>query len=99
MMKKIRITALLAAIFMILLCIGCATDEPAETTEITDTVEATDATKAPEVSTEPEVTEPPFPVYEGPSDEFKFTAESVLPKGTFRAYTDFKDIILLRLYG
>lgn len=88
-MKNIRITVLFAAIFMILSCIGCATDEPAETTEITDTVEATDATKAPEISTEPEETEPPFPVYEGPSDEFKFTAESVLPKGTFRAYTDF----------
>ena len=88
-MKIIRITVLLAAIFMILSCIGCSSDIPEETTEPIEEIENTENTSAPEVSTEPEDTEPPFPVYEGPSDEFKFTAESVLPKGTFRAYTDF----------
>ena len=88
-MKIIRITVLLAAIFMIISCIGCSSDIPEETTEPIEEIENTENTSSPEISTEPEVTDPPFPVYEGPSDHFKFTAESVLSAASFDAYTDF----------
>ncbi len=86
-MKNIRLIIFLAAILMIISCLGCTSDVPEETTEY-EYVENTEKTDAPE-STEPEETDPPFPIYEGPSDQFKFTAESVLPEASFDAYADF----------
>ena len=93
-MKKIRILSLFAAILLILSAVGCATDEPAETTEATEPIEDTELTAAPEQSTEPEETEPeetepPFEIYEGPSADFKFTLESVLGDISYAEYTDF----------
>lgn len=88
-MKIIRLISFLAAIFMLVSCLGCSSDISEETTEPTEEIENTENTSASEISTEPEVTEPPFPVYEGPSDEFKFTAESVLAASSFESYTDF----------
>ncbi|MBQ4140764.1 MAG: hypothetical protein IJD70_05460 [Clostridia bacterium] len=94
-MKNIRILSLFAAIVMILSCLGCNSELPEETTEKIENIEntespesGTEGTELPE-STEPEVTEPPFPIYEGPSSEFKFTAESVLPSVSYITYTDF----------
>lgn len=88
-MKNIRILSLFAAILMILSAVGCATDEPADTTEATEPIVETVMTTAPEQSTEPEETEPPFEIYEGPSSAFKFTLEEVLGEISYDSYTDF----------
>lgn len=91
-MKKIRILSLIAAVVMMLSCVGCNKGIPEETTGV-----IADTTVAPEITpsdtepveTEPVETEPPFEVYEGPSSDFKFTLESVLGNISYNEYTDF----------
>lgn len=86
-MKNIRILSLIAAVVMMLSCIGCNSEIPEETTDlIVDTTVAPETTPA---ETEPEETEPPFEIYEGPSADFKFTLESVLGNISYNEYTDF----------
>ncbi len=86
-MKKPLI--LLISFILLVSLVGCSNDvpnitEPAVTTETPD----------PEVSTGEETTEfietsPSFPVYEGPSSDFKFTLSNFIADNDFSAYTDF----------
>jgi len=76
--------------------VGCNnTEAPPETTEAESDTGAPDTlgTAEPEAteaeSTEPAETEPPYPVYEGPSDDFKFTQENVLGDISYTSYKDF----------
>lgn len=88
-MKNTRIISLCLALITILALVGCNQNTPEETTEapITTLAPSLDVTE-PE-SAEPEVTEPPFPIYEGPSADFKFTLESVISGISYDAYSDF----------
>ena len=85
-MNNIRILSLIAAVVMMLSCIGCNSEIPEETTDLI--VDTTIAPETPPAETEPEETEPPFEIYEGPSADFKFTLESVLGNISYNEYTD-----------
>lgn len=82
-MKNTRIICLIAVLAALIALVGCNSELPEETT-VSDPI-----TDAPASETEPEVTEPKFPEYEGPSSDFKFTLESVLPANDYASYTDF----------
>ena len=95
-MKIIRVFCLLLALATITSFVGCKnTEAPPETTEAESDTGAPDTlgTAEPEAteaeSTEPAETEPPYPVYEGPSDDFKFTQENVLGDISYTSYKDF----------
>ena len=89
-MKNTRIICLIMALATLIALAGCNSELPEETTEALEistgapVIEETDT-----IETEPEETEPPFPIYEGPSAEFKFTLESVLPANDYKRYKDF----------
>ena len=87
-MKTTRIICLLMAFITLIALVGCNQNTPEETTEALINTGAPDVQTEPE-ATEPEETEPPFPVYEGPSAEFKFTLESVLAENAYKTYKDF----------
>ncbi len=88
-MKNTRIICLCMAIFALLALVGCNSEIPEETTEVWGISTETVLLETDPTATEPEVTEPPFPVYEGPSADFKFTLESVLPENNYKRYKDF----------
>lgn len=88
-MKYIRIFSLFLSLFTLLSLVGCNnTETPAETTEALVNTGAPDVQTDPE-ATEPIETEPAYPVYEGPSSDFKFTLESVLGERSYNAYRNF----------
>ena len=87
-MKNTRIICLCLALIALLALVGCNSEIPEETTE---TVAGTEApvVEIDPIETEPVETEPPFPIYEGPSAEFKFTLQSVLAANEYKGYKDF----------
>lgn len=92
MTVKIRFLSLITAILMLISLFGCSADiPPEETTEESETQSETVATTAPESeeTTQTPETDLEFPVYDGPSSEFKFTAEDVVPGISYADYTDF----------
>ncbi len=75
-MKYTRIICLIAVLATLIALVGCYPEVPDKTTEPTENTE---------------VTEPTFPEYEGPSSDFKFTLDSVLPANEYKSYTAFLD--------
>ena len=88
-MKNPRIICLCLALIAFLALVGCNSEIPEETTEALGVSTEPVLTETDPAETEPEVTEPPFPVYEGPAADFKFTLESVLPANNYKDYADF----------
>ena len=88
-MKNTRIICLCLALIAFLALVGCNSEIPEETTEALGVSTEPVLTETDPAETEPEVTEPPFPVYEGPAADFKFTLESVLPANNYKDYADF----------
>lgn len=88
-MKNTRIICLCMALVTLLALVGCNSEIPEETTEPTVTTEAPVIGQTEPAATEPEVTEPTFPIYEGPSADFKFTLQSVLAENAYKTYKDF----------
>ncbi len=87
-MKITRIICLMMALLTVFALVGCNKTAADETTVLDDTTAAPDVETTP-IETEPVETEPPFPVYEGPSAEFKFTLQSVLAANEYKGYKDF----------
>lgn len=87
-MKNTRIICLCMALIALLALVGCNSEIPEETTETVADTEAP-AIETDPIETEPVETEPPFPIYEGPSAEFKFTLQSVLAANEYKGYKDF----------
>lgn len=87
-MKNTRIICLCLALIALLALVGCNSEIPEETTETVADTEAPVVETDP-IETEPVETEPPFPIYEGPSAEFKFTLQSVLAANEYKGYKDF----------
>ena len=87
-MKNTRIICLCMALIALLALVGCNSEIPEETTETVADTEAPVVETDP-IETEPVETEPPFPIYEGPSAEFKFTLQSVLAANEYKGYKDF----------
>ena len=88
-MKITRIICLMMALVTVFALVGCNQTATDETTALDNsTTAALDVDTTP-VETEPVETEPPFPIYEGPSAEFKFTLQSVLPENAYKTYKDF----------
>ena len=88
-MKIPRIICLMMALVTVFALVGCNQTATDETTALENsTTEAPDVDTTP-VETEPVETEPPFPIYEGPSAEFKFTLQSVLAANEYKTYKDF----------
>ena len=87
-MKNTRIICLCLALIALLALVGCNSEIPEETTETVADTEAP-AVETDPIETEPVETEPPFPIYEGPSAEFKFTLQSVLAANEYKGYKDF----------
>lgn len=87
-MKNTRIICLCLALIALLALVGCNSEIPEETTETVADTEAPVVETDP-IETEPVETEPPFPIYEGPSAEFKFTLQSVLAAKEYKGYKDF----------
>ena len=93
-MKIPRIICLMMALVTVFALVGCNQTATDETTALENsTTEAPDGDTTPvetePVETEPVETEPPFPIYEGPSAEFKFTLQSVLAANEYKTYKDF----------
>ena len=88
-MKIPRIICLMMALVTVFALVGCNQTATDETTALDNsTTEAPDVETDP-IETEPVETEPPFPIYEGPSAEFKFTLQSVLAANEYKTYKDF----------
>ena len=87
-MKNTRIICLCLALIALLALVGCNSEIPEETTETVADTEAPVVETDP-IETEPVETESPFPIYEGPSAEFKFTLQSVLAANEYKTYKDF----------
>ncbi|MBO5701685.1 MAG: hypothetical protein J6S71_04535 [Clostridia bacterium] len=86
-MMYTRIICLCMAFFALFALVGCNSEIPEETTDLI--ADTTVVLETPPAETEPVETEPSFPVYEGPSADFKFTLENVLEKTSYIAYRDF----------
>lgn len=88
-MKIPRIICLMMALVTVFALVGCNQTATDETTALDNsTTEAPDVETDP-IETDPVETEPPFPIYEGPSAEFKFTLQSVLAANEYKTYKDF----------
>ena len=88
-MKIPRIICLMMALVTVFALVGCNQAATDETTALDNsTTEAPDVETDP-IETDPVETEPPFPIYEGPSAEFKFTLQSVLAANEYKTYKDF----------
>ena len=89
-MKNTRIICLCMALLALLALVGCNSEIPEETTEALGVSTEIFPTGTDPVETEPVETELAFPVYEGPSADFKFTLQSgVVAANEYRAYRDF----------
>ena len=88
-MKYTRVICLIVALATLIALVGCNSELPEETTEAIGVSTEILSNETDPVETEPVETEPPFPIYEGPSAEFKFTLQSVLPENAYKTYKDF----------
>ena len=88
-MKITRIICLMMALVTVFALVGCNQTATDETTALDNSTAEAPAVETDPIETEPVETEPPFPIYEGPSAEFKFTLQSVLPENAYKTYKDF----------
>ena len=88
-MKITRIICLMMALVTVFALVGCNQTATDETTAFDNSTTAAPDVETDPIETEPVETEPPFPIYEGPSAEFKFTLQSVLPENAYKTYKDF----------
>ena len=88
-MKIPRIICLMMALVTVFALVGCNQTATDENTALDNSTTEAPVVETDPIETDPVETEPPFPIYEGPSAEFKFTLQSVLAANEYKTYKDF----------